>query len=154
MTSYDARVARGYQEVDRNGLDVLTREESLALLTTATLGRLGLTFGALPTILPVNFRLIDDEIVFRTSIGTKLDAATRNAVVAFEVDDLDAMYHTGWSVVVIGVAREVHDADALAVLDAAGIARWAPVECERVVAISTEMVTGRRIRPAHRPLGA
>lgn len=150
VTSHDARVARGYQEVDRNGLDILDRGESLALLGTASVGRLGITFGALPTIVPVNFRLIGEEIVLRTTIGTKLDAATCNRIVAFEVDAIDAFAHTGWSVVVVGLAREVTDAAERAALDPSRIPRWAPVDSDRVVAISTEMVTGRRLGPCAR----
>jgi hypothetical protein len=136
---------RPLHEVDRNGLEVLDRQESLHLLGTATLGRVGVSFGALPTILPVNFRLVADEIAFRTNIGTKLDTATLNAVVAFEVDDLDPTYHTGWSVVVVGVAREVINAAERERFDAARIPRWAPVDSQRIVAISTDMISGRRI---------
>jgi hypothetical protein len=43
-------------EIDRNGLEVLSRHECLRLLGTATLGRIGVTSDALPTVLPVNFR--------------------------------------------------------------------------------------------------
>src|SRR5690606_10684839 len=100
-------ILRDAMEIDRNGLEVLGREECMRLLASASLGRLGITTGALPTVLPVNFRLVGDQIVFRTGSGTKLDAATDNAVVAFEVDDMDPVWHTGWSVVVTGMAREV-----------------------------------------------
>lgn len=131
---------------DRNGLEILDVETSLQLLEQATLGRIAITVGALPSILPVNFRLIDGEIVFRTGVGTKLDAATANAVVAFEVDDLDPFGHTGWSVVVTGVAREVVDSDRLANLDVTAIPRWAPEPASRVVAIAPQMITGRRLR--------
>jgi len=138
-------VSHGCVEIDRNGLEVLDRHECLRLLGTATLGRVGISFGALPNILPVNFRLVGDEVAFRTTVGTKLDAATCNAVVAFEVDDLDPMYHTGWSVVVLGLAREVTDPTERRRFDVAHIPRWAPVDAQRIVAISTEMISGRRI---------
>lgn len=137
-------------EVDRNGLEVLGRAECLRLVASATIGRLGLTSGALPTVLPINFRLIDGKIFFRTGVGTKLDAATHNAVVAFEVDDMDPMWHTGWSVVVTGVAQEVTDPDELAALADAHIPRWAPAHDGRVVSVSTEMITGRRLPTTHR----
>ena len=137
-------------EVDRNGLEVLSRAECLRLVSRATVGRLGITSGALPTVLPINFRLVKDRIVFRTSVGTKLDAATHNSVVAFEVDEMDPLWHSGWSVVVTGVAREITDPDELAELSAANIPRWAPMDSARVVSVSTEMVTGRRI-PTYGP---
>lgn len=132
-------------EVDRNGLQVLEREECLRLLASSSLGRLGITMGALPTVLPVNYRLIGDRILFRTSLGTKLDAATHNAVVAFEVDDMDPVWHTGWSVVVTGVAREITDPDELEEIELWAIPHWAPDHATRVVEVSTEMISGRRI---------
>ena len=82
-------------EVDRNGLEVLDRDECIRLLGTATLGRLAVTSGSLPTVFPVNFLLDDDRIVVSTSRGTKLDAAIQDAVVAFEVDDFDPGHGRG-----------------------------------------------------------
>lgn len=142
---------KGFVEVDRNGLEVLDRDECLHLLATATLGRVGITFGALPSIFPINFRLLDDRVVFRTGIGTKLDAATSNAIVAFEVDDIEPFSHAGWSVVVTGLARAITAPTELAELEAANIPRWAPSGDERLVEISTQMVSGRRIMPGLRP---
>ena len=132
-------------QIDKNGLEVLDRAQCLELLATATLGRLGITSGALPTVLPVNFWLDEDEIVIRTGEGTKLDAALRNAVVAFEADDFDPVYHSGWSVVVTGVAREVTDPERLAALARLPVARWAPVPDAHVLSIATTMISGRRL---------
>jgi uncharacterized protein len=134
-------------EVDHNGLEVLERDECLRLLGTATLGRIGVTSGALPTVLPINFRFDGSRILFRTGVGTKLDAATQNAVVAFEVDQIDPFAHTGWSVVVQGVAHELTDPYELEDVQRPPLARWAPGEDHRVVAIAPEIVSGRRIVP-------
>jgi nitroimidazol reductase NimA-like FMN-containing flavoprotein (pyridoxamine 5'-phosphate oxidase superfamily) len=132
-------------EVDRNGLEVLGRDECLRLLARSTLGRVGVTSGALPTVLPVNFHLEGDRILVRTGRGSKLDAAIRNAVVAFEVDDFDPLYHSGWSVAVTGLATEIDDVAELEVVARAPLARWAPQGGEAVIAISTEFMSGRRI---------
>lgn len=132
-------------EIDRNGLEVLEREECLRLLASATLGRIAVTSGALPAVLPVDFWLDRDRILLLTGEGSRLDAATRNAVVAFEVDDFDLMRHSGWSVVVTGVAREVTDPGELAALRDAPLTRWAPRGKGRLVAIATDMIAGRRI---------
>jgi uncharacterized protein len=134
-------------EVDRNGLEVLAPDVCLRLLATATLGRIGVTSGALPTVLPINFRFDGTRILFRTGVGTKLDAATNNAVVAFEVDEIDPLAHTGWSVVVRGVARELTDPDEPDGSERPAIARWAPGGHHRLVAIRPEIVSGRRIVP-------
>jgi len=134
-------------EVDRNGLEVLSRDASLRLLATTTLGRVGVSSGALPKVLPVNFRFDGRQILIRTGMGTKLDSAVDNAVVAFEVDEIDPVAHTGWSVMVTGMARELTDASELAVALTPPLARWAPGNEHRVIAISTELVSGRRIVP-------
>ena len=131
--------------IDRNGLEVLEHEECLRLLGHAHLGRIGVTSGALPLIFPVNYRLDGGELLFRTAVGTKLDAATRGTIVAFEVDDFDAVSHAGWSVVVTGRARRLAPADAEARLSRAPIARWAPGPDGNTVAVSLDMVSGRRL---------
>ena len=58
------------------------------------------------------------------------------------------MSHTGWSVSVTGLARVVDDPAERAALEKAPIARWAPSKGERIIGISTELVSGRRISPA------
>ncbi len=130
--------------IDRNGLEVLDRHECLRLLGHASFGRIALTMQALPTILPVNYRLVGQRIVFRTGAGTKLAAATMNAVVAFEIDHVDPLDHSGWSVVATGVARIVSENDLEGPLVAC-IPRWAPVSAEILVAIDIELLSGRRI---------
>lgn len=135
-------------DVDRNGLVMLEREECLRLLGRATLGRVGLTTGALPAVLPVNFWFDGDQILIRTSAGTKLQAATHDSVVAFEIDEIDPVAHTGWSVMVQGMARHVTDAGELERIRTLPLARWAPGGTgENIVAIRPEIVTGRRIHP-------
>ena len=141
------RADDGRVEVDRNGLEVLDREECLRLLRATTVGRVGLTTGALPTVLPVNFAVDGDRILIRTGSGSKLDAAMHNAVVAFEVDSFDPLYHSGWSVVVTGMTREITEPAELDRLASLPIPRWAPAGNGRLVAISTDIVSGRRLGP-------
>lgn len=136
-------------EIDRDGSEVLDGEECLRLLATVTLGRIALSSGALPTVLPVNFLLDRDRIVVRTLRDSKLDAAVRNAVVAFEVDDFQPTCGSGWSVVVTGVAQEVTEPDEVARLSSMPVHQWPTVRAdERLVAIPIELVTGRRLLAA------
>jgi nitroimidazol reductase NimA-like FMN-containing flavoprotein (pyridoxamine 5'-phosphate oxidase superfamily) len=132
-------------------LEVLDREACLQLLATASLGRIGVSAGALPTILPVNFLFDGDRILVRTSPGTKLDAAACGAVVAFEVDDFDPMYHSGWSVVITGPAQELTDEHELAAVRTQPLPHWAPID-GHVIAIDPAIVSGRRIVPGRRPV--
>jgi nitroimidazol reductase NimA-like FMN-containing flavoprotein (pyridoxamine 5'-phosphate oxidase superfamily) len=138
-------------EIDDNGLEVLDEATCRRLLASAVVGRVGLCSSALPTVLPVSFVLTDDGIVFRTGRGAKLAAATHGAVVAFEVDEIDSFSHTGWSVVVTGVAREVTDPDDLARVRSLPIGHWGSPSADRHVRISTDIVTGRRIARAGAP---
>ncbi len=132
-------------EMDRNGLEVLDHQECLRLLSQATVGRIAWTMGALPRVLPVNFSLDGDRILVRTGRGSKLDAAARDAMVAFEVDDFDPLYHSGWSVVVTGAAYEPSDPGDLERARRAPVPRWAPLGDETIIAIPTEQMSGRRI---------
>jgi uncharacterized protein len=129
-------------EIDRNGLEIVDREACFQLLTTRSLGRIGCTSGALP----MNFRLVGDVIVVRTGVGTKLHGAADNAVVAFEVDEIDPVAHLGWSVLVTGFSKVVTNQFELEALDVGQVPRWARDGAdERVISISTEIVSGRRI---------
>lgn len=132
-------------EVDRNGMEVLDRERSLALLRSATIGRLAIHAGALPAIVPVNFAVTPAAVIVRTGAGSKLQQAIANAVVAFEVDDYDPLRHTGWSVNVVGVAREITDRDELEQVRRVPLAHWAPGDATHYVAIGLDVVSGRRI---------
>jgi nitroimidazol reductase NimA-like FMN-containing flavoprotein (pyridoxamine 5'-phosphate oxidase superfamily) len=132
-------------ELDRNGLEVLGRSESLRLLATGTIGRIGISSSALPTVLPVNYHFDGERLLVITSPGSKLEAALRNAVVAFEVDDFDPIDHSGWSVVAVGVARVVYDGDELARIRELPVTRWAPRGEWHVLTISIDWISGRRI---------
>ena len=127
------------------GLEILTEEECMALLGSTTIGRVGITIGALPAIFVVNYVLVDGEIVFRTNEGTKLKAALRHAVVAFEADLTDPIHHQGWSVQAVGVAEELDPAD----VTFPGPTPWALGEREHFVRIHPQVLSGRRIIREH-----
>src|SRR6187200_2130512 len=65
-------------------LESLSEEECYYLLATSSIGRVGISVRALPEVLPVNYAVLDGDVIIRTGAGTKLDAALTNAVVAFE----------------------------------------------------------------------
>jgi len=136
---------------NRTGLEVLGRDECLRLLAGQVIGRVAVADGDQPEIFPVNYVLDGDQIVFRTAPGTKFDAAVRNRPAAFEIDAADATYHSGWSVVVAGHAREVTGEERLAEVRALPLRPWAEGEKAHFVTISTERVTGRRIVPVDAP---
>lgn len=130
-------------EIDRDGLEVLDRAECLRLLDGAVVGRIAGTSGALPVVLPVGYALDGDSIVVETGRGTTLDFATSGSVVAFQVDNLHEHGHSGWTVMVTGVAEEVQDRREVARLR--GVLHEGRADHdERFVRISSELVSGRR----------
>lgn len=135
--------------VDNAGLERLSRSECLALLASVPVGRIVYSDGALPAIQPVNFLLDEGNIVIRTGADTRLAAAARGTVVAFEVDEIDADSRGGWSVVVTGHARPVRDPDEVARLQRSGLRAWAPGNKEHFIRIGAELISGRRIIPGH-----
>jgi hypothetical protein len=66
-------------------------------------------------------------------------------VVAFEVDEIDAVAHSGWSVVVTGSATVVTDPEEHARLIRTGPSSWAPSPEEVFIRIEPELVTGREL---------
>jgi uncharacterized protein len=132
-------------DVDRNGLQILTRAECLRLLETATIGRVLTSHRALPVALPVTYALQEDSVVFRTGPGTKLHGVDRGAVLGFEVDDVDPVRRTGWSVLAHGEAYQVTDPDELARLDRLPLEPLAPGFFPFLIRLPLQEVSGRRI---------
>jgi nitroimidazol reductase NimA-like FMN-containing flavoprotein (pyridoxamine 5'-phosphate oxidase superfamily) len=133
-----------------DGLELLSEHECFELARHRPVGRVAVCIGALPAVFPVNYCLVDRDVVFRTSVGTKLEAATREAVVAFEIDDFDTEGHLGWSVLIVGVASEVGPED-LTALEPLPVRAWAHGERDHVVRIRTEFISGRRILSGRLP---
>jgi nitroimidazol reductase NimA-like FMN-containing flavoprotein (pyridoxamine 5'-phosphate oxidase superfamily) len=134
----------GVFEPETSETGMLPQAECRRLLATRTLGRVGLTTGALPRIMPVEYVYDDGVITFRTEHDVKLHAAVHGAVLAFEVDAYDAESGSGWSVHVLGRATVLaadHELAPLPTLDAT-----APPEAPRhYVRLHCEIVSGTRL---------
>ncbi|MGK8524867.1 pyridoxamine 5'-phosphate oxidase family protein [Nocardia asteroides] len=125
----------------------LDREEAMRLLASAAYGRVVFTRDALPAIRPVNHYVDDGVVIVRTRVTSRLTDTIRAdpcVVVAYEADDIDAVSHVGWSVVVTGLARTVTDPDRVARYT--GLLRpWADAVMDTVIAIEPTIVTGFRL---------
>jgi uncharacterized protein len=124
-------------------LTELGREECLRLLAGRLVGRVVFTEAALPAAHPVAYLLDGDEVLFRTANGGKLAAATLRHVVAFQVDEIDPIGRTGWSVLGVGQAYEVTDLRRLTDLAARMPTPWASNHDAHTVAIPLQRLTGR-----------
>jgi len=123
----------------------LDRDACLRKLGDRGIGRVAVSINALPAILPVNYAMLDGDVVFRTGPGTKLDAAATGAVVAFEIDEADPLSHTGWSVLVIGVARPITDDQLRARAAHLPLTPWAAGDRDTFVRLDTMLVSGREL---------
>jgi nitroimidazol reductase NimA-like FMN-containing flavoprotein (pyridoxamine 5'-phosphate oxidase superfamily) len=128
-------------------IEVIDRDECLRLLATQEVGRLGFVDHGAADVLPVNYALDGEAIVFATALGTKLWAAER-AQVAFEIDSTDPEARTGWSVVVHGQAQEVTTLDSPVLVTRAkdlALQPWAGGDRPHLVRIVPRTITGRRV---------
>ena len=112
----------------------------MELLQTTNLGRVGISWRALPMILPVHFALDAERIVVATWDGSILSQATRGTVVAFEADGLPGFPDPSWSVLVNGVADHCDSG-----VGAFPLETWAADQPRRLLSITTERVTGRHV---------
>jgi nitroimidazol reductase NimA-like FMN-containing flavoprotein (pyridoxamine 5'-phosphate oxidase superfamily) len=132
--------------VDHAGLEILDPEECRSLLASTPIGRIAFVDRGEPVVLPVTFGIWDHAVVFTTAPGSKLEAAIMSRPVAFEVDAWDASHHTGWSVLVKGMATVVDDGREIDSLDRLSIRSWSRPDVPKAwVRVVAEEITGRRI---------
>jgi uncharacterized protein len=133
---------------DRAGLEILHLGDCFGLLKSVPLGRVGFIAGGEVVILPVNFLVDGQDVVFITGAGSKLSAVEVGHYVGFEADAYDTATRTGWSVVLNGLAEIVEADDEAARLDALGLATWCAPADRVWVRVRPLSVSGRRIPPA------
>jgi nitroimidazol reductase NimA-like FMN-containing flavoprotein (pyridoxamine 5'-phosphate oxidase superfamily) len=130
-------------------LEELGRAECLELVRTQSVGRLAVAdHGHYPPhIVPVNFAVEGDRVVFRSSWGLKfrLSVLAEHSV-SFEVDFIDHDGHLAWSVVVQGRAELLRQDAVDALVSAKDVRPWAPGERPEWIQIVPYLITGRRLR--------
>lgn len=139
MTDVDSKAA----------ITSIDRDECVQLLATEEVGRIAFATPAGADVLPVNYALDGDAVVFATNTGSKLWSLER-ATVAFEVDHIDNAARSGWSVVVHGLAQEITALDAPALLErlrSLPLNPWAGGDRPHLVRIAPLTITGRRVGP-------
>jgi len=128
-------------------LEHLNRTECLNMLALAQVGRVGFVVDGQPEILPVNYALDGDTVLFRTDRGSALNQVSM-ANVAFEVDWIDESTQSGWSVLVRGRGECIADAvdPTSERIRRLTLNTWAPGERDRWFTIRPSSITGRRLR--------
>ena len=133
-------------------LTTLTVDECMTQLAVNTVGRIAFVADDLPVILPVNYRLLDDGrgpvVVVRTRPGGIVDSAP--VQVAFEVDGVDPLQHTGWSVLVRGALRHLRDTEVAQLRERSDPEPWIEGRDSWLVLVPVE-ITGRRLLQSESP---
>ncbi|MEY9941848.1 helix-turn-helix domain-containing protein [Streptacidiphilus sp. MAP5-3] len=137
--------APGQARPDRRTVTVeLSDEECWSCLGRHGVGRVVFLMGGALIVRPVNYRVVDGVLLFRTQEGGVLCAAAGRRVV-LEVDSPDVVVAQGWSVLVSGYA-EVDRRD----IDRSGILEgepepWANGPRDLLVRIRPNRFTGREL---------
>ena len=130
-------------------LDELERDECLQLVATQRIGRLAVPNHGYypPHIVPVNFVLDGDKVVFRSDTGLKFKLAVlAEHSVAFEVDSVDHQGRMAWSVVVQGRGELLNWEEVRARGYEPRLQAWAPGERPHWLRITPYTITGRKLR--------
>lgn len=135
-------------------IEDLGEAECLRLIAPGGIGRIAYQSRFGPAVLPVNYKLHDGAVLFRTAQASTLDEDLQTGItgadykVAFEIDDVDVLGRQGWSVVIQGSAHRMQtEAERESAMEA-GIEPWPGGRRELFVRIVPSRVTGRRVRSA------
>lgn len=99
-----------------------------------------------PIVIPVNYVLDDDDVLFRIRSWTSM-ARGLHGPVSFQVDDFDEFNQSGWSVLVRGEVYFV-DHDGGRAGDRPRPVPWVEGDRELLVRLSPLHTSGRRLLPA------
>jgi nitroimidazol reductase NimA-like FMN-containing flavoprotein (pyridoxamine 5'-phosphate oxidase superfamily) len=127
-------------------LQTLTAAECCELLSPGGVGRVAFAATDGPVVLPVNYVMAGQTVIFRTAPDTLL-AGYLDGPAGFEVDRLDEALSQGWSVLVTGRAvRVTREAEIRRLEQQASVRPWAGGARDVYVRIIPRKITGRRIR--------
>jgi uncharacterized protein len=123
----------------------LSEAECKQLLTEHTAGRVGFMAPDGPQILPVTYQYRNGSVIFRTSPAGPLSGLIRRTSVAFEIDDIDEVQHSGWSVLVLGFAEAMPHDYLLTSAWETGPVPWADGIRNLFIEIKPRKISGRSV---------
>ena len=132
-------------------LEPLDEAECLRLISPGGIGRIAFTGRYGLTVLPVNYKLHDGGIVFRTAQDSPTGEDLRTGIahaeyqVAFEIDQINPETRDGWSVLIHGPAHHMASDAEQAAVHASGVAPWPRGAREHAIRITPTTITGRRL---------
>jgi nitroimidazol reductase NimA-like FMN-containing flavoprotein (pyridoxamine 5'-phosphate oxidase superfamily) len=129
----------------------LDEAECRRLISPGGIGRIAFTGRYGPTVLPVNYKLHEGTIVFRTTEDSPTDEDLRTGIanaeykVAFEIDDFSMTAREGWSVLIQGALHHVESEAERASVQESGVQPWASGPRDLYLQVIPSRITGRRI---------
>jgi nitroimidazol reductase NimA-like FMN-containing flavoprotein (pyridoxamine 5'-phosphate oxidase superfamily) len=144
----------GFREVSAmNESFDLSTTECEELLRAGLVGRVAACTPHGPHIVPVNYSVVDDAIVMRTTPYSLLGSQASGTVLAVEVDQFDYEYHRGWSVVARGRSKVVVDPSELEhIRETWNPTAWAAGGRSLYLRLRWTELTGRRLGQGWDPM--
>lgn len=127
-------------EVSRGRLAELSEQECRELVGTRPIGRIAWRGSEGITVLPVNFELDGDDVLFHTSPYSLMARDCVDRDVAFQVDAVDEVQHAGWTVLLRG--RCLRDSRA-----GSEPTPWVTGPRLLALRVAVSSVSGRRLMP-------
>ena len=129
-----------------SNVEELSYAKCRGLLAGGVFGRVALCTPEGPRIFPVNYSVVGETIIFRTSPYGVVASHDWRAPIAFEVDHVDYDEHRGWSVLAVGPGERVEDVEELDVIKRTWDPRpWAGGSRPLYVRLEWTELTGRRL---------
>lgn len=127
---------------DDNPVRIMSDELCWERLRAEEFGRMAFHLADEVHIIPINYAIDGQRIVFRTAEGSKLLGVVMNDDVAFEIDRIDQDDENAWSVIARGRASILEGEDARNA-DNLRLRPWVSTEKFNVVAITVDEISGR-----------
>ncbi len=112
----------------------LDGHECRKLLATGSVGRVAWQSAAGINVMPVNYRVVDDHVIFHTSKVGALSCLLQPTQVGFQVDEIDVEAAIGWTLLIRGTTGPAVGLDSIS---------WVPDGRHVGVAIALEWLGGR-----------
>lgn len=127
------------------GLIELDRQECMELLVAKAVGRLAYVVDNGARILPFNYIVAEDSVILRTVPDGEIYHHAISSICAFEVDETDEFFQSGWSVVVVGRLELATEEDFARMLYGKMPEPWVGGNRYLFVRLRCDHVSGRRV---------
>lgn len=115
------------------------------LLAAKSVGRIAYAVDKAARILPVNYILSNDAIIFRTIPDGEISHHALEAMCVFEVDETDEFFQAGWSVVAVGRLEPATEEDFASMRYGKLPEPWAGGNRWMFLRLPCDQVSGRRV---------